>query len=130
MKEDMFSMNILVIDDDDRVRDLLRDILLLGGHRVIEAPDGGAGIQYLEKGSSVDMVMTDLVMPVKNGWEVAKWVKLKSPELPVVLITGWGERLDEEKVRETRIDLIISKPFEIYEILKLVDQLGKDLKKK
>jgi len=118
-------MNILVIDDDDRVRTLLRDILRLGGHHVIEAQDGELGIQYLEKERAVDLVLTDLGMPLKNGWEVARWIKMRSPKLPVVLITGWGENLDEEKVKEAGVDLIISKPFEVNEVLSTVDLLRK-----
>lgn len=122
-------MNILVIDDDDRVRGLLRDILRMGGHHVIEAQDGELGIQYLEKKIPVDLVLTDLGMPLRNGWEVARWIKMRSPELPVVLITGWGESLDEEKVKEAGVDLIISKPFEVQEILNTVDLLAKVVKR-
>jgi DNA-binding response OmpR family regulator len=114
------SMTILVIDDDDRVRSLLRDILLYERHHVIEASDGESGMRYLEKGGLVDMVLTDLGMPLKNGWEVAKWIKKELPQIPVVLITGWGTNLDEEKVKESGIDMIIGKPFQVNEILETV----------
>jgi DNA-binding response OmpR family regulator len=119
-KEVKQSMTILVIDDDDRVRTLLRDILLFEGHQVIEASDGESGMRYLEKGGSVDIVLTDLGMPLKNGWEVAKWIKRELPQIPVVLITGWGTNLDEEKVKESGIDMIIGKPFQVNEILETV----------
>jgi DNA-binding response OmpR family regulator len=119
-KEVKQSMTILVIDDDDRVRTLLRDILLFEKHQVIEASDGESGMRYLEKGGFVDMVLTDLGMPLKNGWEVAKWIKRELPQIPVVLITGWGTNLDEEKVKESGIDMIIGKPFQVNEILETV----------
>jgi DNA-binding response OmpR family regulator len=119
-KEVKQSMTILVIDDDDRVRTLLRDILLFERHQVIEASDGESGMRYLEKGGLVDMVLTDLGMPLKNGWEVAKWIKRELPQIPVVLITGWGTNLDEEKVKESGIDMIIGKPFQVNEILETV----------
>jgi DNA-binding response OmpR family regulator len=119
-KEVKQSMTILVIDDDDRVRTLLRDILLFEGHQVIEASDGESGMRYLENGGFVDMVLTDLGMPLKNGWEVAKWIKRELPQIPVVLITGWGTHLDEEKVKESGIDMIIGKPFQVNEILETV----------
>ena len=119
-KEVKQSMTILVIDDDDRVRTLLRDILLFERHQVIEASDGESGMRYLEKGGLVDMVLTDLGMPLKNGWEVAKWIKRELPQIPVVLITGWGTNLDEEKVKESGIDMIIGKPFQVNEILESV----------
>ena len=115
------SFTILVIDDDDRVRTVLRDILVYGGHQVIEAADGILGMKYLEEGK-FDMVLTDLGMPAMNGWEVAKWVKSKVPRIPVGLITGWGIHLDEEKIKESGVDLVIGKPFQVRDILEAVNQ--------
>jgi CheY-like chemotaxis protein len=119
-KEAKQPMTILVIDDDERVRTLLRDILLFGGYEVIEASDGESGIRYLEKDGSVDMVLTDLGMPEMNGWEVTKLIKTRIPQLPVALITGWGTNLDEKKIEESGVDWIIGKPFQVNEILETV----------
>jgi len=120
-REAQRSFTILVIDDDDRVRTLLKDILVFGGHQVIEASDGILGMKYLEEGK-FDMVLTDLGMPIMNGWEVAKTVKRKTPQIPVGLITGWGINLEDEKIRESGVDLIIGKPFQVKEILEAVSQ--------
>jgi len=114
-------MTVLVIDDDDRVRTLLRDIILFAGHRAIEARDGHSGIQYFEQGG-FDMVLTDLGMPGTNGWEVAKCIKQKAPKTPVILITGWGLELDEAKIKELGVDLVIGKPFQIQDILSAVNR--------
>lgn len=119
-KKNERSLTVLVIDDDERVRTLLRDILRLGGHETMEASDGESGIKYLEKEGSVDVVLADLGMPLKNGWEVTKWIKTKTPHIPVVLITGWGTKLDEEKIRESGVDMVIGKPFEVNEILEAI----------
>jgi len=119
-KEVQRSFTILVIDDDERVRTVLKDILVYGGHQVIEASDGILGMKYLEEGK-FDMVLTDLGMPAMNGWEVAKWVKQKTPQIPVGLITGWGTHLDHEKIKESGVDLIIGKPFQVVEILEAVN---------
>ena len=119
-KEARRSFTILVIDDDDRVRTLLKDILIYGGHEVIEAADGILGMKYLEEGK-FDMVLTDLGMPAMNGWEVAKWVKRKFPRIPVGLITGWGTQLDEEKIKESGVNLVIGKPFQVSDILEAVN---------
>lgn len=118
-KEVKQPMTILVIDDDERVRTLLRDILLFGGYRVIEASDGESGMRHLEEGG-FDMVLTDLGMPGMNGWEVTKLIKTKIPQLPVALITGWGTNLDEKKIEESGVDWIIGKPFQVNEILETV----------
>jgi CheY-like chemotaxis protein len=119
-KEARRSFTILVIDDDDRVRTLLKDILVYGGHHVIEAADGILGMKCLEEGK-FDMVLTDLGMPAMNGWEVAKWVKRKVPRIPVGLITGWETQLDEEKIKESGVDLVIGKPFQVGDILEAVN---------
>ncbi len=116
------SYTILVIDDDERVRTLLRDILLFGGHQVIEASDGNSGVKRIEEGG-FDMVFTDLGMPGMNGWEVVKRIKSKTPHLPVVLITGWGTELDEETIEKSGVDLIIGKPFQVHEVLEAVGRL-------
>lgn len=119
-KEAKKSVTILVIEDDERVRTLLRDILLFGGFQVIEASDGKSGIGYFEKGG-FDMVLTDLGMPGMNGWEVARWIKSRTPQIPVALITGWGTNLDEEKIKASGVDWIIGKPFLVNEVLETVN---------
>ena len=111
---------ILVIEDDDRVRTLLRDILVFGGYRVIEASDGRSGMRYVEKGDRIDLVLTDLGMPEMNGWEVARMTKERVPHLPVILITGWRLSPDEKKMKESGIDRIIGKPFQVNDILDAV----------
>ncbi len=118
MKE---PINVLVIDDDERVRTLLGDILRFAGHQVIEASDGKSGMRCLETGG-FDVVLTDLGMPEMNGWEVAKIVKRATPQIPVVLITGWGTNLDEQKVKESGVDGIIGKPFQVREVIEVVQQ--------
>lgn len=120
-KEVRRSFTILVIDDDDRVRMLLKDILVYGGHQVIEASDGVLGMKYLEEGK-FDMVLTDLGMPAMSGWEVAKWVKRRIPRIPVGLITGWGIHLEDEKIKDSGVDLVIGKPFQVGEILEAVNR--------
>ncbi|MGB9629677.1 MAG: response regulator [Thermodesulfobacteriota bacterium] len=122
MKKEIHSPThtILIIDDDERVRSLLRDILLFGGYQVVEASDGKSGTKYIEKGGLVDMVMTDLGMPEMNGWEVVRWIKERAPKIPVALVTGWGVNLDEDKIRESGVDWIIAKPFQVHEILETV----------
>lgn len=110
---------ILVIDDDNAVRDVLADILRTGGHHVVAAANGSEGLE-LFKQNELDLVFTDLGMPGMNGWEVAQGIKLLSPTTPVGLITGWGSSLDDSKVKEKGVDLIVSKPFRYNQVLDLV----------
>ena len=105
------SLTILLIDDEARVRLALADALVALGHTVLQAPGGRDGLEQLERGERVDVVITDLGMPGMNGWEVARAVKARWPDLPIGLVTGWpmGGELTPEEVG--RVDFVIAKPY-------------------
>jgi CheY-like chemotaxis protein len=103
-------LRVLLIDDDANVRAAMSDMLTLEGHRVTAAASGSDGLARLEAGEIVDVVLTDLGMPGMNGWEVARALKARHPELPVGMITGWG---DEQRARfgdGDIADFVLSKP--------------------
>ena len=110
---------VLVIDDDPSVQDILRRMLKIRGHEVSVASDGKEGIERF-KTDPFDLVFTDLGMPKLSGWEVGRILKSINPRVPVAMITGWGVELDREKMRESGIDLIISKPFNFERITQIV----------
>ena len=110
---------ILVIDDDPSVQDILDQMLHLKGHQVSVASDGEEGIERF-KTDPFDLVFTDLGMPKLSGWEVGRILKSINPSVPIAMITGWGVELDREKMRESGIDLIISKPFNFDRITQIV----------
>ena len=112
---------ILVIDDEDSVRDILSRILKTKGHQVVVASNGEEGIEQF-KSESFDLVFTDLGMPKLSGWEVGKAIKGINPKVPIVMITGWGVELDREKLSESGIDLIVSKPFNFDQVIHLVSE--------
>lgn len=110
---------VLVIDDDESVRDILSRILETQGHQVIVACDGEEGIEQF-KSEPFDLVFTDLGMPRLSGWEVGKTIKEIDPKVPIAMITGWGVELDREKMNESGINLIVSKPFNFDQVIQLV----------
>ncbi|MBI4588531.1 MAG: response regulator [Candidatus Rokubacteria bacterium] len=110
---------ILVIDDEEDVRTILAEILMTQGHSVRMAAGGKEGLDFFRE-EHHDLVLTDLGMPEMSGWQVARAVKDLSPETPVILITGWGEQLDLEALREGSVELVLSKPFRVNEVLTLV----------
>jgi two-component system capsular synthesis sensor histidine kinase RcsC len=63
-----------------------------------------------------DMVMTDLGMPGMSGWEVAQAVKVRCPQLPVILVTGWGDALEQVRLGGTGVDLVLAKPYTVAQI--------------
>ncbi len=99
---------ILVVDDDREVGNVLHLILTQLGHQVTVATRGTEALTMFRQGS-YDLVITDLGMPDISGWDIASEIKAKSPETPVILITGWGVQLDATE-RE-KVDGVIAKPF-------------------
>jgi CheY-like chemotaxis protein len=112
---------ILVIDDEDAVRDILSRILKTKGHQVVVASNGEEGIERFGS-EPFDLVFTDLGMPKLSGWEVGKAIKGINPKVPIAMITGWGVELDREKLSESGIDLVVSKPFNFDQVIRLVSE--------
>jgi len=124
--EEKRKSTILVIEDEEEVRNLLYDILIENGHQVETASDGKQGIDIFKK-KDFDLVFTDLGMPGTSGWEVAETVKSINGRIPVAIITGWNVELKETEMRERGVNLIAYKPFKIDQILRLVQE-GMELK--
>jgi len=111
---------ILVVDDDPLVLRSFRDLLESDGH-VVEAVSGGqAGIDAfaaaLSGNSPFSLVVTDLGMPTVDGRRVAAAIKAAAPSVPVVLLTGWGERLLAEGDVPPHVDRVLGKPPKLREI--------------
>ena len=119
---------ILVIEDEDDVRELLEDILMSAGHEVVTASHGTQGITLFRE-CRFDMVFTDLGMPGISGWQVADEIKKIHGETPVALITGWEVQFDHHPWNGSGVDFIVSKPFQVDQVLQLV-QKGLKLKGK
>lgn len=101
---------ILVIDDEEEIRDVLGELLESQGHIVATSSGGEPGLARLEQ-EPFDLLITDLAMPGLTGWQVANLAKLKHPALPVAMVTGWGDRIDSEEARGKGVDYVVSKPF-------------------
>ena len=110
-----------MIEDDASVQDILRQMLLAKGHQVVLASDGEKGIEEF-KAHPFDLVLTDLGMPKISGCEVGKVIKDLNPNVPTVMITGWGVEVDRQKMQASGIDRIISKPFTFEEVSQIVSE--------
>lgn len=104
------SLRILVVDDDDGVRETLAALLTEIGHSVIEAEHGRRALDHLGANDDVQLVITDLGMPGLNGWAVARGVKERDPRLPVILLTGWGNSAEGTLADRAVVDAIVAKP--------------------
>lgn len=107
---------ILIIEDEEMVRDVISKIVSKEGHEVTIAKDGEEGIR-LFKEKRFDIVLTDLGMPGLSGWDVCKIIKNIDPKITIGMITGWGMELNQDRLRDYGVDFLISKPFDIENIL-------------
>ena len=115
---------ILIIEDEELVRFTLRQILEMAGHAVLEATNGAEGIA-LQKGSPADLVITDIVMPEKEGVETIIELRRDYPELNIIAISGGGrigttEYLDVARKFGARH--VFGKPFNKHELLQAIDE--------
>jgi DNA-binding NtrC family response regulator len=113
---------IVVIDDDPDVQRTMADMLSFGGHAVI-LPKPGIGLFEAMGRAEFDAVVTDMVMPDINGWDVLQWIKANRPRLPVVLVSG--ELGNRAGVQVAAFDAYIAKPVRT---AKLLDALARVLR--
>jgi signal transduction histidine kinase/ActR/RegA family two-component response regulator len=113
-------MRILVVDDDPMVIKSLCDTLEFDGHLVVAARGGKEGIETFrgahERGERFASVITDLGMPDVDGRKVAAGVKAISPATPIILLTGWGQRLVAEEGLPENVDFVLNKPPKLREL--------------
>jgi signal transduction histidine kinase len=103
------DVNVLLVDDDSAVREVTAGILSDLGYGVIEAGSGGAALDVIERSPHIDLLLLDFAMPGMNGAEVAREVRARRPELPILFVTGYA---DTEALGEAGDDgAIIRKPF-------------------
>lgn len=107
--------NILVVDDDPRVRTMLRRYLVEEGFHVAEAADGSAMRAALD-GHQTDLVLLDLMMPGEDGLSLARQVRQRS-DIPIIMLTGKGDLIDRVAGLEAGADDYIAKPFHLREVL-------------
>jgi CheY-like chemotaxis protein len=121
------NLRILVVDDDPVLSRSVQDALETDGHRIDLASGGQAGIEAFTKsrsnGGLPDLVITDLGMPRVDGRKVAAAIKALSPNTPVVLLTGWGQRLIDEGEIPPNIDRVLSKPPRLLQLRAAIAEL-------
>jgi CheY-like chemotaxis protein len=106
---------VLVADDNEAVREVLSKTLSFWGYDVTLAGNGlEAGTLFLT--GDYDLVITDLQMPLMNGWELARLIKERSPNTPVMVVSGACDETQWEKTSMRGVDAIILKPFKLKEI--------------
>ena len=106
----MEQLKILVVDDEARMRKLVKDFLLVKGFTVVDAADGEEALDIFFSQKDISLILLDVMMPRVDGWEVLKAVRQYS-QVPVIMLTARGEERDELQGFGLGVDEYISKPF-------------------
>ena len=106
----MEQLKILVVDDEARMRKLVKDFLSVKGFSVIEAGDGEEAVDLFFAEKDISLILLDVMMPKMDGWEVVKTIR-KYSQVPIIMLTARGEERDELQGFNLGVDEYISKPF-------------------
>jgi CheY-like chemotaxis protein len=115
------KIKLLIIEDDMDVLSMMVKYLEYSGYEVITAADGMEGLKKLESGE-YDLVITDIVMPYVSGVGVVTAIKEKTPDIPVIAITGYG-REPEAAAMEKRADMVLAKPVKMSQLKDYIEEL-------
>ncbi|MDD6156129.1 MAG: response regulator transcription factor [Lachnospiraceae bacterium] len=130
----MSDIKVLVVDDEARMRKLVRDFLTRQGYDVLEAGDGEEALDKFYKDKSIALVILDVMMPKMNGWDVCKEIRQTS-KVPIIMLTAKSDESDELLGFELGVDEYVTKPFSpkilvarAEAILRRANKLGEDAK--
>ena len=108
----MNEVSILVVDDEERMRKLVKDFLKTKGFSIVEAEDGEKAIEvYEENRSKIKLILLDVMMPKLDGWSVLRKIRQEDKKIPIIMLTARSEEQDELFGFELGVDEYISKPF-------------------
>ena len=106
----MDKIKILVVDDESRMRKLVRDFLIRDNFDVIEAGDGEEALDLFYRDKDISLIILDIMMPKINGWEVCREIR-ETSKVPIIMLTAKGDESDELQGFDLGVDEYISKPF-------------------
>lgn len=128
----MERLKILVVDDESRMRKLVRDFLVKSNYEVLEAEDGEKAVDIFFKEKDIALIVLDVMMPKMDGWQVCKEVRSYS-KVPIIMLTAKGDERDELQGFQLGVDEYIAKPFSpkilvarIEAILRRTNQFAKE----
>ena len=108
----MNTKTILIVDDEARMRKLLKDFLLQKNYQILEAEDGEKALQvYKENQNKINLILLDVMMPKLDGWSVLRQIRQENKEIPIIMLTARSEEQDELFGFGLGVDEYVSKPF-------------------
>lgn len=121
------KIDILVVDDEEMMRELLEDVLVMEGYSVETAVDGQAALSRVKEVQPL-LVISDIKMPRMNGFELLKSVKERFPEMRMIMMTGYADDFSVKDALRLNADEYIIKPFNTQDIAAVVKSVLGDLR--
>lgn len=118
--QNKIDKHILAVDDQQVILDLISAMGQTSGYQISTAQNGQEALKLLEN-HKFDLVLTDLSMPGMSGLELSKKISDQNLNIPIILITGWGVNIDEQKLRYSGISQVLYKPFKIEELTSIIN---------
>jgi signal transduction histidine kinase/ActR/RegA family two-component response regulator len=118
------SPKVLVVDDEPAVRELLGEILNSEGYEVTLAENGSTALAAFER-NVFKAVFTDIGMPGMSGWELARAIRERDQEIPISVITGWGEAVGSDEQKKAKVDWVLAKPFSLERIGEILLEISR-----
>ena len=126
----MDKLKILVVDDESRMRKLVKDFLVKSNYEVLEAEDGSAALEIFFEEKDISLIILDVMMPKMDGWQVCREIRQYS-KVPIIMLTAKSDERDELQGFQLGVDEYISKPFSpkilvarVEAILRRTNQIG------
>lgn len=114
--------NLLVVDDEDALRNVLSSELQSEGYSVLSAADGDEAIATLQQ-KSFDLVLLDIKMPRVDGFEVLKFIKEKYPKTKVIMLTGFADLKNAIESKKLGAEDFVSKPYDLVDLLTTIERV-------
>lgn len=119
----MYNINVLIAEDEERLRKLISKYLKIEGYKVFEASNGQEALDIVNT-ESIDLIILDVMMPTINGWMVCKRIR-KESNIPIIMLTAHSEEEDKLFGFELGVDDYITKPFSTRELMARIKALLK-----
>jgi len=123
--EDLNTKHILFVDDESSIIEMANQILKKSGYAVTSFTDGIKALEHFrQQPHQFDLIVTDLTMPAISGTELASKMSAIKPNIPIILTTGFSEKITTATCKQWNISTVINKPFSIHELLDTIEKLS------
>jgi DNA-binding response OmpR family regulator len=120
---------ILVVEDEESVRDFVTRVLTMHGHSVLVAKDGAEAVELMDN-HHFELLLSDIAMPMMDGISLALKVRASRPHIPIILMTGFADERQRAHNLTLLIEALITKPFNMEQLLKVVNKALADSRTK